>query len=113
MFANSSPLGKPSQYFTEVNCPACSRHIPSKGCAHADYSIATSPLGAGSHAEGAHSEEGAPGAGTSPGAEPGLPASFMQPRFNFSVTYSLAGSSSSGLVPAITIGNAYAMAREG
>lgn len=107
MFASILP--RQAMFFTKVNCPACSRQVPNEGC---EYSNETSPPRAGSYAEGAHSEESAPGAGTSPGAEPGLPASFMQPRLNFSVTYSLAGSSSNGLVPAITIGNAYAMARE-
>ncbi|KAK9905595.1 hypothetical protein WJX75_002710 [Coccomyxa subellipsoidea] len=64
------------------------------------------------HAERRLTEEGLPGPGGSE-QQPAAPAGFVQPRLDFSVTYSMAGNSSEGIVPTITVGNVYAIAREG
>lgn len=57
-------------------------------------------------------DEGLPGPSGSE-QQPAAPAGFVQPRLDFSVTYSMAGNSSEGIVPTITVGNVYAIAREG
>ncbi|CAL8472166.1 g11708 [Coccomyxa elongata] len=59
-----------------------------------------------------HKQDSSPQTGGSE-EQPGLPTNFMHPRLDFNVTYSLAGTTSEGAVPAITVGSVYAMAREG
>ncbi len=104
---------EPSFAFCTKHTGLFCRPFHNKSNRHAEFSIESAhPASPSRHVEGRHMEEGLPEEGGA-GEQPAARAGFMHPRLDFSVTYSMAErGSSEGIVPAITVGNVYAAARE-